>query len=170
VTIAAFIVSILALITAGASVLYTRRQAVAAATTARIESHRHHKELTPEIDAGEIEDRGGWYRLRFQIEKSAPLAKVEAEMVETDGVSFRGGTNGVTPLQAGLPSRAEYLPEFASEHFDQLTTGSSLYWIIDLADNRSLNLQLRLTCHGLNHEKWTLYRSIPVPQPPSQVW
>ncbi|MFI5584451.1 hypothetical protein ACIA5G_05425 [Amycolatopsis sp. NPDC051758] len=172
--LAALIVSILALLAAGASAYYGRQQAAAAeaaaesaavsaqaaSDTARVDNDRRHEERAPKISPGELRDHGsGTHILHFRLLDSPELIRVDAEIVDSHGINFRPGTDGTAP--AGHPVKAFYLPEFDYPPGRlRLTTGDGIYWPVELDDVRSNQIHIRLTCHTVDDEAWTIHREI----------
>ncbi|MEV7091802.1 hypothetical protein AB0M80_03080 [Amycolatopsis sp. NPDC051045] len=176
--LAALIVSIFALLAAGASAYYGRQQAAAAkaaadsaavsaeaaAETARLDKDRRHEERTPKVSPGELQSHNGgaWRVLHFRLQESPPLARIEAEIVDSRGFYFRPGMNGTSPQ--GRPLIAFYLPTFdSSPDRDQLTTGDAVYWVVDFDEERGTKLHIRLTCIAPDGDQWTIHREISVP-------
>jgi len=87
--VAAFVVSVFAIVIAVVSVLYTRRQAISLQQVAEIEVERRKAERTPAFE-GHIEgvNEGGWYRLVLRLTSAEPLSAVAVEITEGRGVSF----------------------------------------------------------------------------------
>ncbi|MGW7535713.1 hypothetical protein [Amycolatopsis sp. NPDC054798] len=169
-TVAAFVVSVVALLASGLSALYARRQATAAEQTAKVEAARRHEEERPNISDGEIQRPGNWYRLYFRLVHTLPLRKVIAEIVDTKGVSFRQGVNGVPPLRSGKAITAFYTPDFAEiPGKESLVAGDGLYWVIELDENPDDKLQIRLTCIADGGREWVMHREVEVPSIP-KVW
>ncbi|WP_439377492.1 hypothetical protein [Amycolatopsis lexingtonensis] len=174
--IAAFVISVLAMIASGGSALYARRQAKAgevqaeaASAQARIEGERRHRELTPELVA-EVENRGGWYRLRLDIGKSQPLTRIEAHILEGVGVQFRQGIDGVPPQHDVPVQDAYYLPEFNSPGKAELVEGEAAFWVLELEDERGDNLRLQCKCVSSSGEIWTVVSNAQLPPRPSKIW
>ena len=94
----AIVVSVLAVLVAGASARYSRQQAEDTRRLARLEAERRREERTPRL-VGEIEsmNSGGWHRLWLRLESAEPLAHVHAEIIEGRGMSFTSGQHGVEP-------------------------------------------------------------------------
>ena len=95
-TIAAFVISVLALLVAAGSGIYARRSAIAAKEVAAIEAARHHKERAPTFEA-EIEsvNDGGWFRLWLRVTSAEPLDGIEVMLDADDGIIFTSGQAGV---------------------------------------------------------------------------
>lgn len=87
--LAALVRSVLALLVAGASELYTKRQADAATLTATLDAERRHEERTPTFDAWiEPVNDGTWQRLWLRLTSHQGLSAVEATITEGVGVEF----------------------------------------------------------------------------------
>ncbi|MFF4592441.1 hypothetical protein [Amycolatopsis sp. NPDC001319] len=171
-TVAAFVVSIVALLVAGLSVFYTKQQAAAATKTAQLEAARRHDEEQPALTDGEVQpkNQGGWYRLHFRILHSPALARVEAEIVDTRGVSFRQGVDGVPPRREGRALDAFYVPEFNRvANKESLGTGDALYWVLEFEEERDKIIHIRLTCHAIDGRKWTIHRQVASPRKPPRM-
>jgi hypothetical protein len=174
--IAAFVISVLAMLASGGSALYARRQAKAgevqaeaASAQARIEGERRHRELTPEL-AAEVEHRGGWYRLRLDIRNSQPLTRIDAHIVEGDGVQFRQGIDGVPPQRVVPVLDAYYLPEFNAPGKAELVEGEAAFWVLELENERSDNLRLRCKCVSSSGETWNVVSNAKLPPRPSKIF
>jgi len=108
---AAVVLSVLALLVAGASAFYTKRQADAAARTATLDAERRYEERTPTFDAWiEPVNGGGWHRLWLRLTSRQDLSAVQVEITEGEGVEFhdrairrgaRGAAAGTARGQAG---------------------------------------------------------------------
>lgn len=96
--LAALVLSVLALLAAGASALYTKRQADAATLIATLDAERRHEERTPTFDAWiEPVNDGTWHRLWLRLTSPQGLSAVEATITEGAGVEFTTGQYGVDP-------------------------------------------------------------------------
>jgi hypothetical protein len=103
--IAAFVISVLAIVVSGLSVVYVRSQALSAKGLAGIERARHHDERTPRFEA-EIEAvSGGWFRLWLRLTSSEALTSLEVDADESSGITFTSGQQGVDP-SGSSPLRA----------------------------------------------------------------
>lgn len=151
--IAALIVSILAMLVAGGSLVYTRRQAVDTSRLAKIESERHHREREPVL-YGWIEsmNNGGWYRLWLRLDSKEQLSSLRVEIVEGAGVTFPPSQNGVDP-SGKRPLAATW---------SKLDPVESACWMVELAEERSSQIRLRAETTSDGGE-WTV--SVPVEVP-----
>src|SRR5687767_1144257 len=95
-TVAALIVSIVAILISLGSIVYARQQAQANKKIAQIEQDRRHEERTPRFTAW-VEDMGSWKRLWLRLESSKALTRLAGTLVEAEGVSFTHSQNGVDP-------------------------------------------------------------------------
>jgi hypothetical protein len=143
VDVAALVVSVVALILSGGSVVYARLQGVESRRLRQIESSRRHDELTPVL-LGEVEsvNGGSWFRLWLSLLSATPLLALELEIVEGPGVSFTSGQDGVAPMTV-QPLRAVYdLPH-------SLRQGDRHAWRIAFDPMTGPSrMRLRVNCHG----------------------
>ncbi len=102
---AAVVLSVLALLVAGASAFYTKRQADAAARTATLDAERRYEERTPTFDAWiEPVNGGGWHRLWLRLTSRQDLSAVQVEITEGEGVEFTTGSGDVDLTGRGWSS------------------------------------------------------------------
>jgi hypothetical protein len=145
VVIAAFVVSVVALIIALVSAGYTRLQGVETRRLRQIEASRRQEERTPRL-AGEVEsvNDGGWFRLWLTLESTTPLLGLAVRIVQGEGVSFTSGQNGVAPMQAH-PLDAVY------DKTEPFTQGNRHAWAIEFdPEHGPSRMRVRVTCRGLD--------------------
>ena len=109
--VAAFVMSVLAIVVSGVSVVYVRSQAMAATEISDIERSRHLAERTPRFGA-EVESMndGGWFRLWLRLTSDQAMDEVEVTLDQDAGITFTSGQEGVDPadrshLHAKVPSK-----------------------------------------------------------------
>jgi hypothetical protein len=98
VSVAALIISIVAILVAGVAAYYTRRQSRAADVTAANDSSRRHDELTPRFSASLVSLAGsvGLYTLRLHLEGPQPLSAVSVRLLDAPrGMRFTSEQAGV---------------------------------------------------------------------------
>ena len=118
-TVAAFVISIIAVVVAGLSAWYTRRQADAAEGVRKIEADRRHEELRPvlsgvNVDASETRDG---LRPGIKLTNSGPL---DLDRIEVSAISahraheaaiagiYDHGTGATAPIhETGMMRRGE---------------------------------------------------------------
>jgi hypothetical protein len=159
--IAALIISILALLTAGASALYTKQQAQAARQTTAIERERRHEERTPRFDA-RVESVSGWFRLWLRLDTTRPIARLTCRLVEADGITFGHSQNGVAPDAPAPIKEASW-----SETLEQ---GDSACWKVELEDEHQTDVRLRVQCRDQQGEEWQVTVPLSVPPKLPQVY
>lgn len=153
-TVAALVVSIVALIIALISVVYTRQQAQANKKIAQIEQDRRHEERTPKFTAW-IEDMGSWKRLWLRLESPRSLTRLVGTLVEAEGVSFTHSQNGVDPSSPAPIKSASW--DKLLEH------GESACWSIAFEDDYADKPILRVRCYSDDGDEWTV--SVPFDPP-----
>ena len=153
----ALLVSILALIFAGASAYYTRQQAHSQYRVERIEAQRHSAERTPEWEPlfERTGDGGGLLRLR--LKSLEPLDSIAICIVEGEGIHF-------TPSQTGIDPSEPYPPRNAT--WERINPGEAATWRLALAEDRSRDLNLRLLCTARD-DGWEVPVRIDIPGDPS---
>lgn len=155
----ALVISIVAMLIAGASAFYTRQQAQAARDTAKIDRERRLAETAPDLDAT-IENMGGWNRVWLRIKQAEPLTRLDAEIVAGRGISFSRSVDGVDPSQPYPVLRAFYLPSYLRSGAAALHSGDAACWRVDLQEDRADIAHLRVTCHGSAQERWIVHKEL----------
>ena len=152
--VAALAVSLVALVMAALSVVYTRRQTISAQQVAKIDVERRKTERTPTF-AGHIEDvnEGGWHRLVLRLTSAESLPGVAVEITEGRGVAFTTGQYGVDQSGAS-PGKAQ--------HAEALTPDSTAVWRIALAEDRAPVVRLSVTTR-IDGDEWTVPVAVTVP-------
>jgi hypothetical protein len=159
-TVAALVLSVVAILVAVASAVYTRRGAAAQEALTRIESARHLEERRPRL-AGKVERIGAGSRQRLQLTlvSDEALAAMEVTIprvqgVSPQGVSFTLNIYGVYPPRPGeLPYRGFCYDPYSGGAAG-LKPGSSITWAVELADEHVGTLQIEAACHGAAGELW----------------
>lgn len=154
--IAALMISIFALLAAAASVVYTRQQAQIARALHDLEEERRQAETEPVLRA-KTENVGSWHRMWLLIDRSEPLARIDAEIVGGRGISFSRGVEGIDPSAPFPVLSAFYIPEFLRSDCAALHTGDSACWRVELEDDRTDVARLRVTCQGTDGGTWTVH-------------
>jgi len=166
VAIAAFVVSILAVVASSVAVFFTKRQSDAATRMAELEAERRHQERSPTFTGGiELVNDGQWHRLWLRLTSRERLSRVEVEITEGTGVSFTAGQYGVDPTKTGPILQAHRAGEHGATELapDERTT-----WRIQLTEPRSP--EIRLAVHSTSGDaQWNTTVPISVPTNPS-VW
>ncbi len=152
--VAAFVVSVFAIVIAVVSVLYTRRQAISSQQVAEIEVERRKAERTPAFE-GHIEgvNEGGWYRLVLRLTSAEPLSAVAVEITEGRGVSFTTGQHGVDQSGAS-PGNAQ--------HRGHLAPGGTAVWRVAFAEGRVPVMRLHVTAR-IAGDEWPVLVTVQVP-------
>jgi hypothetical protein len=139
--VAALIVSLLALVVAVVSAVFTGIQAKHTRALAEIEASRRHDEQTPilvarieGVNRNDVTGDAGWYRLRLRLDSAESLDGLTAEVIGTDAVSFAPGQVGVEPTIAA--------------HREPLEPGESVCWRVELPErDRPRAMRLIVRCH-----------------------
>ncbi|MFJ6671729.1 hypothetical protein ACIQMJ_11530 [Actinosynnema sp. NPDC091369] len=152
--VAAFVVSVVALLLSLVSIMYTRQQAHAGKQVARIEAERRLEERTPKFTAW-VESMGGWQRLWLRLETSEPLTRLVCTLVEAKGVSFTHSQNGVDPSSPAPIKNASW--DKVLEH------GESACWSVAFEDNRTDKPTLRIRCYAEDGSEWSVTISFEIP-------
>jgi hypothetical protein len=168
--VAALIVSIVALVVAGASAFYARQQARSAEGTRRIDASRRHGELTPVLIAeyvppdetrdGErpgvrLTNRGPLDLDRIEVE-AVPSPRAKDAVIEGIYDPRAGGTtptHETGPLHRGVAWTA--LEVIQAVEVDPLGTE----W------ERGGTVSLRCVCYAAGHEPWTVVVDVDFPHP-----
>ncbi len=169
-TVAAFVLSVIAVLVAGASAWYTRRQYVSAEGVRRIEAARRHDELRPVL-IGEYVTAGKTregQRPGVKLTNQGPLDLDRAEvMVIPAHRAHEAAIEGIYDYRTG---------ETAPVHeTGLLRRGES--WTFEvipaqrMADggqklNRGGTTRFRCTCHAAGHEPWDAVVSVDFPATP----
>lgn len=166
-TVAALVLSILAIILAGASALYTRKQAIAATATATIETDRRHDELTPRFTAlvEPMPHSHPYYKLRLRLDTPQPLTALRVRLLNAPvDVQFTNGQHGTDPGARSPIHEAFAVPEngIALRPHDHAT------WQVELnsVPDGGLRLQVDAEARG---GVWQVPVSVPTP-PEHSVW
>lgn len=163
-TVAALVLSVVAILVAVASAVYTRRGADAQAALTRIEAARHLEERRPKL-VGKVERIGAGSRQRLQLTlvSDEPLTAIEVTIpriqgVSPQGVSFTLNIYGVYPSRPGeLPDRAFCYDPYSGQP-SGLKPGDSITWAVELADKHVDTLRIEAACHGTAGELWNPVR------------
>jgi hypothetical protein len=171
-TVAALVIAILALIVAGLSATYTRRQAIAsseaatsATATAIIETDRRHDELTPRFTPRleTMANSRPYYRLRLRLDTAEPLTTLGVRLLGAPvDVQFSNGQRGTDPDAHSPVHEAFAVPNdgIALRPYDEAT------WQIELNSlpNDGLRLQVDAEARG---DVWHVPVSVSIPPEPS---
>jgi hypothetical protein len=112
--VAAFVVSIAALLVAGASAGYTRTQAAATKVMAHADAQRRHDERAPEYVA-QIEDKGSWFRLVLRLHRNGPVSGLTVLILEPRGVQFSANQDGIDSSRLSDRLQARFDPPALGE-------------------------------------------------------
>jgi hypothetical protein len=157
--IASLMISIFALLVAGASALYTRKQARDSKRIANNDVARRLQERAPviglEIESG---NNGAWYRLWLRLLDNGPLTDAAVEILEPIDVRFKQGTAGV---ERGPDLR------FRFGRTGTLLIGDDFAWRLEWPDREAPEqIRLKVTCRGSQlGELWSTTRVVEVPRP-----
>jgi hypothetical protein len=156
--VAALIVSLLALVVAVLSAVFTGIQAKHTRALAEIEASRRHDEQTPVLVAwiegvnwNDTTGDAGWYRLCLRLESAEALDRLTAEVIGTDAVSFAPGQVGVDPT--------------AAAHREPLQPGEAVCWRVELPERDRPRAMQRLIvrCHRAA-ATWSVLVEVEVPR------
>lgn len=153
--LAALLVSILALLVAGLSALYTRKQANEAEATRRIEQDRRHDERQPHLRARvEPVSNGAWCRLWLELESAEPVTATTVEILGSS-ITFPSNQQGV--------ASGDQAPLIAtSEGQSPLSQASPLCWRVLVDEGQEAQERLLVTCHR-GEERWQSVLSVDLP-------
>ncbi|MGV9679050.1 hypothetical protein ACWDSJ_27525 [Nocardia sp. NPDC003482] len=152
-TVAAFVVSLVALLVAIASAWFTRRNL-------RINLDRRRDELKPQWSRKEIATRDPTFRIYelVLVLEAGDLTSVSVEFLQ-DWPSFTPGAPGVIS-----PKKAEFGP---------MTDGDEAWWQVELGpigEHPAASYQIQVTSRSRKHAPWKQtfrlsepYRLIPLP-------
>jgi hypothetical protein len=142
VTVAAFVVAVVALGVSVVAALSAWRSSRAAQAVAGRDADRRHEERTPQW-AFTIEttpDTTARYRLVGRLTSSEAVDSVQVKITEGEGVCFTNGQDGVSP-EVPFPLIAEGGP---------VTGGAAVVWTVavSLGPSRTIRLTVRSTRDG----------------------
>jgi len=166
VAIAAFVVSLFALIVSSTAVLFTKRQSDAAIRTVALDAERRHQERTPTFDGGiELVNDGKWHRLWLRLTSPEALSSVEVEINEGSGVAFTTGQHGVNPTE---PAPVLHIYTADEHGATGLAPDERTAWRVQLSASRSPKVRLMVRS-VIGDDLWTVPIPVDVPLDPS-VW
>jgi hypothetical protein len=158
--VAALVVAIIAILVSVASVIYTRRSAVAQVGLTAIEHDRRLEERRPRL-TGKVERVGSGPKARLQVTLASdePLAAMDVTIprvqgVALQGVSFSLNIHGVYPVQPGERAYRAFAYDPYSGHAAALQPRDSVTWAVEVADEHAETLRLEATCRGAAGEQW----------------
>jgi hypothetical protein len=160
-TVTALVIAILALIVAGMSAMYTRRQAIAADEAATIERDRRHDELTPRFTAllEPMPHSQPYYKLRLRLDTPQPLTAVRVRLLDAPvDVQFTNGQHGTDPGARSPIHEAFAVPEngIALRPNDHAT------WQVELNSVPDGGLRLHVDAEARG-DAWQVPVSVPTP-------
>ncbi|ONH55457.1 hypothetical protein CcI49_28455 [Frankia sp. CcI49] len=145
--ITALVVSIISIVIALGSVVYTRR-------STHIEEDRRRQERTPLFTCSiEAINDGMAHLLHLRLDTPWPLADITAEIVDGEGVAFTPSQDGVERTSAPIRTAT----------FGRLVLGERATWRIDVADQRAAQIHARLTCTDRRGTSWPVLVSVDTP-------
>lgn len=165
VDVAALVLSVVAVVLAGASAWYTRSQAewtkrgaLESSRLTLIEAARHHDERQPKLEASIDDVNGdmGFLRLEVVLASPEPIDSVTARIRPSQGVRFTPGVSGVAAIGDGLAARS---------YSGQITKWArSTAWRIESvpAQRMSDELTIDVTAH-VGEEAWESTHRVPMP-------
>ncbi|NCT91960.1 hypothetical protein GXB85_13515 [Cellulomonas sp. APG4] len=165
--IAALVVSVVALILAGLSVLYTHRQAVAVAESTRIDRARRHDERQPRLQVGlrplnkqDVDRRH--LHLAIRLDGPEPLTAVRVEIRDAPGLVFSPSQLGV---QARAPQPITEGEMRAPRGTDVLAPGGVLTWQLEIDSREPRRPRTaRLLIHTFSgDEPWLTQHEVRIP-------
>lgn len=115
VDVAALVLSVVAVVLAGASAWYTRSQAewtkrgaLESSRLTSIETARHHEERRPKLAASveDVNEDMGFLRLEVVLASPEPIDSVTARIRPSQGVRFTPGVSGVPAIGDGLAAHS----------------------------------------------------------------
>ena len=151
--IAAFVISVLALLASGGSVWYARTQSVHAGTVAEIETHRSHVERTPTVIAQPAYEHDD--------DSNQHLAPVDVR----NTTSFALHRVTISAIADRMDKRAIINVAEESRYIDVIPPGDSTrinVWLA-YAGERSETGLLRFIVHDKSGDRWTLEVEIEFP-------
>ena len=166
--VAAFILSIAAMLVAAASAWYTRRQAVSTEAVRRIEDGRRHDELCPQLSLRFIDQSQTREQLRpaVRLTNNGPLDLQRVELTAIPPHRLKEAViAGIYDHQTGGTATMHEtgaLPRAASWEFDILPLTD--------ADGAGTDVQrggvaaFRCTCYAAAHEPWVVIAQAEIPQ------
>jgi hypothetical protein len=160
--VAALVISVLALMTAVASVLYVRRQTATGEHLRGIEDRRDRDERRPTFEVSVDRNRHSrTTHLTVRLRQShRPLVSVTVEIIDSDGVTFTDSQHGVTAAGPGPIKRASAGP---------LEVGEAAVWRLAL-EERSYARETRLVLRCSDGtDEWLLDAVAKNPNPPGRV-
>lgn len=163
--VAALVLSIVAVVLAGASAWYTRSQAkwtkrgaLESSRLTSIEAARRHDERRPTLEASVEDVNGdmGFLRLQVVLASSEPIDSVTVRIRPSQGVRFTPGVSGVPAIGDGLTARS---------YSGQITKWArSTAWSIEGIPARPMpgELTIDVTAH-VGEEAWESTHRVTMP-------
>ena len=169
-TVAALVLSVVAIVVAGVSAWYTRRQAASAEGVRRIETARRHDELRPilvgEYVAASDTREGQWPGVKLTSQGPLDLDRVDVEVISAhraheaaiEGI-YDPRTDGTTPVH-----ETGWLRRGGSWTFDVIPAQD----VVDGGHklDRGGTVKVRCTCHATGHEPWVEIVPVDFPHTP----
>lgn len=155
---ASLIISIVALLAAGASVHYTRQQSRSTARLREIEDQRRRGEREPRFEAAvePLNDgQGTYFRLYLRLRSPESVDALHVYVLDTPNVVFTAG-------QLGVPAAGSAPAVVASLATSPLRPGERATWQLEIREPRPTRLELRVTPR-IRANRWESTLSVLVP-------
>ncbi len=164
--LAALVLSVLALLAAGASAFYTKRQAEAVARTVTLDAERRYEERTPTFDAWiDPVYGGGWHRLWLRLTSREGLSAVQLAVTEREGFEFTTGQYGV---ELGAQPPVLRATKRGKAGAEGMAPDERTAWEVQFSQSRPPEIRLKITAV---QEEFTWNVTVPVKTPTEPtVW
>jgi len=166
VAVAALIISVLALLASGASVLYARRQAIHAGAVAAIEMQRSHAELTPLLTLRpdrEYHDDPNAHDTSINITNGASFS---LQRISARAITDRPDKHAIIAI---ANSNNDWVSDESVLVLDRLDPGQTRSFKVVLAwdGERSQSGVLSLEVHDAAGESWIIEAELEFPSSPT---
>jgi hypothetical protein len=172
--IAALVLSVLAILIAGASAYYTRQQAAAAEGTRVIEAGRRHRDLTPVLHATYVatEDTRSKERPSVLLTNRGPLDldRVEVQLIPPARADNAAVEGIYDPATGGRATTHETGPLRHGESWTALEVIPAVQVVDDGTElDRGGTASFRCNCYAAGEDSWTILVDVDLPATP-WVW